>query len=56
MSGQMMTAAALLAANPNPTYEEMIAAMRYNSCRCGTYARIGRAVMRAAELMRGQKV
>jgi isoquinoline 1-oxidoreductase alpha subunit len=56
MSGQMMTAAALLAANPNPTYEEMIAAMRYNYCRCGTYARIGRAVMRAAELMRGQKV
>ncbi|GIV87899.1 MAG: oxidoreductase [Chloroflexus sp.] len=52
MSGQMMTAAALLAETPNPTYDEMIAAMRYNYCRCGSYARISRAVMRAAELIR----
>lgn len=52
MSGQMMTAAALLAENPHPTREEMIAAMRYNYCRCGAYARIARAVMRAAELMK----
>ncbi len=52
MSGQMMTAAALLAENPQPTREEMIAAMRYNYCRCGSYARIARAVMRAAELIK----
>ncbi|MFN3373783.1 MAG: (2Fe-2S)-binding protein [Chloroflexus sp.] len=52
MSGQMMTAAALLANNPNPTHDELIAAMRYNYCRCGAYARIARAVMRAAELMK----
>lgn len=52
MSGQMMTAAALLANNPNPTHDEMIAAMRYNYCRCGAYARIARAVRRAAELIK----
>ena len=50
MSGQMMTAAAFLAANPDPSDEEITAAMGYNYCRCGTYVRIKRAVARAAAL------
>lgn len=47
--GQIMTAAALLAANPQPTDEEIDAALSGNLCRCGTYQRIRRAVHRAAE-------
>jgi isoquinoline 1-oxidoreductase alpha subunit len=47
--GQMMTAAALLAANPSPTAAEINTAMRGNLCRCGTYPRIRKAVARAAE-------
>jgi isoquinoline 1-oxidoreductase alpha subunit len=47
-SGQIMRAAALLAANPRPTREEIIDAMSSNLCRCGTYPRIIRAVERAA--------
>jgi len=50
MSGQMMTAAALLAANPSPSDEEIVEAMGYNYCRCATYARIRRAVAHAANL------
>jgi len=50
MSGQMMTAAALLEQNPNPTGEEIRQAMNSNYCRCGTYYRIRKAVARAAEL------
>ncbi len=48
-SGQIMRAADLLANNPNPTREEIIAHMSTNICRCGTYARIIRAIERAAE-------
>jgi isoquinoline 1-oxidoreductase alpha subunit len=55
MSGQMMTAAALLAENANPSDDEIVAAMRYNYCRCGTYPRIKRAVVRAAALARGEE-
>lgn len=47
--GQIMTAAALLAENPNPSDEEITAAMSGNLCRCGTYLRIRRAIHRAAE-------
>ncbi len=47
--GQIMNAAALLRKNPNPTDEEIDAAMRDNLCRCGTYLRIRRAIRRAAE-------
>jgi aerobic-type carbon monoxide dehydrogenase small subunit (CoxS/CutS family) len=47
--GQIMQAAALLAENPDPTDEEIDAAMSGNLCRCGTYSRIRRAVHRAAE-------
>jgi isoquinoline 1-oxidoreductase alpha subunit len=52
-AGQIMTAAALLARTPNPTDEQIIAAMNGNLCRCGTYLRIRQAVRRAAELNAG---
>ena len=47
-SGQIMTAAALLAANPHPDDEQIDAAMRGNICRCGTYPRIRQAIHKAA--------
>jgi aerobic-type carbon monoxide dehydrogenase small subunit (CoxS/CutS family) len=47
--GQIMTAAALLAENPDPSDEEIDAAQAGNLCRCGTYQRIRRAIHRAAE-------
>lgn len=50
MSGQMMTAAALLEQNPNPSVEEIRQGMNGVYCRCGTYYRIRKAVERAAEL------
>jgi isoquinoline 1-oxidoreductase subunit alpha len=48
-SGQLMTAAALLAKNPAPTDADIDAALSGNLCRCGTYQRIRRAVHRAAQ-------
>ncbi len=51
-SGQMMTAAAFLATNRNPSAAQVDEAMNANLCRCGTYPRIRAAVMRAAELLR----
>jgi isoquinoline 1-oxidoreductase subunit alpha len=48
-SGQIMQAAALLAATPNPTDAEIDEAMSGNLCRCGTYARIRAAVKDAAK-------
>jgi isoquinoline 1-oxidoreductase alpha subunit len=50
--GQIMGAAALLAARPDPTDEDIDAALSGNVCRCGTYIRIRAAVKRAAELAR----
>lgn len=47
--GQIMTAAALLAKNPNPAVENIEKAMSGNLCRCGTYQRIRIAIQRAAE-------
>ena len=47
-SGQIMSAAALLASNPNPSDEDIDVAMAGNVCRCGTYDRIRRAIHRAA--------
>jgi isoquinoline 1-oxidoreductase alpha subunit len=47
-AGQIMTAAALLAAKPNPTDVEIDQSMAGNLCRCGTYTRIRAAVKRAA--------
>ena len=50
-SGQIMTAAALLAKNPKPSDADIDNAMSGNICRCGTYQRIRRAIHRAAEIM-----
>jgi aerobic-type carbon monoxide dehydrogenase small subunit (CoxS/CutS family) len=47
-SGQLMSAAALLAKHAAPTDAEIDAAMSGNICRCGTYQRIRRAIHRAA--------
>ncbi|MEZ4772653.1 MAG: (2Fe-2S)-binding protein [Bacteroidia bacterium] len=47
-AGQIMNAAALLKANPNPTDAEIEAAMNGNICRCGTYTRIKAAIKAAA--------
>ena len=52
-SGQLMSAAALLARSPNPTDLEIDDAMTGNICRCGTYLRIRAGIHRAAELGRG---
>ena len=49
-SGQIMTAAALLKNNPNPTDEDIDAAMEGNICRCGTYIRIKQAIKTASKL------
>jgi isoquinoline 1-oxidoreductase alpha subunit len=46
--GQLVQAAALLAANPDPSDSEITTAMEGNLCRCGTYQRIRRAIRRAA--------
>src|SRR5258708_5590888 len=51
-SGQIMQAASLLAKNTNPTRDEVIAHMDGNLCRCMTYSRIQKAIMRAASEMR----
>ena len=48
-SGQLMSAAALLARTPRPNDQEIDAAMTGNVCRCGTYQRIRAAIHRAAE-------
>lgn len=53
--GQMMSAAALLAVNGSPSDADIDDAMAGNLCRCGTYARIRKAIHHAAELSRGQK-
>ncbi|HET9219670.1 MAG TPA: (2Fe-2S)-binding protein [Terriglobia bacterium] len=47
-SGQLMSAAALLAKKPKPTDADIDSAMAGNICRCGTYQRIRRAIHRAA--------
>ncbi len=48
-SGQIMSAAALLSTNPQPTDSDIDAAMAGNLCRCGTYVRIRQAIHLAAE-------
>jgi isoquinoline 1-oxidoreductase subunit alpha len=52
-SGQIMSAAALLARNPSPSDEDIDTAMSGNICRCGTYGRIRKAIHRAADMMKG---
>jgi len=49
-SGQIMQAASLLASNPKPTRDEIVAAMDGNICRCGTYQRIVAAIELAASM------
>jgi nicotinate dehydrogenase subunit A len=48
INGMIMEAAALLAANPKPSDEQIRSALANNLCRCGTHVRILRAVKRAA--------
>jgi isoquinoline 1-oxidoreductase alpha subunit len=48
-SGQIIQALALLSGNPHPSEEEIVAAMAGNLCRCGSYARIKKAIRRAAD-------
>ena len=47
--GQIMSASALLASNPNPTDADIDAAMSGNICRCGTYPRIRAAIKQASQ-------
>ena len=51
-SGQIMQAAELLATNKRPSRAEIVAHMDGNLCRCMTYSRIQKAIMRAASEMR----
>ena len=55
-SGQIMEAAALLARNPKPTREEIVAGMNGHICRCITYHRIIRAIERVASAPPGAKI
>jgi len=54
-SGQIMSATALLAANPKPSDADIDAAMSGNICRCGTYARIREGIKRAAQVVASDK-
>lgn len=47
-SGQVMSAVALLEQNPNPTVDDIDAAMAGNVCRCATYVRIRNAIKQAS--------
>lgn len=51
-SGQIMSAAALLKAKPNPTDADIDTAMQGNLCRCGTYQRIRSAIHKAADMIK----
>lgn len=55
-AGQIMSAAALLSRNPNPTDADIDNAMAGNYCRCGTYNRIRSAIHGAADMMTAQYV
>jgi isoquinoline 1-oxidoreductase alpha subunit len=52
-SGQIMTAAALIEAKPDPTDNDIDAAMSGNVCRCGTYQRVREAIHLAAKIRKG---
>lgn len=53
INGIIMSAAALLEKNPKPSRDDMAAALSRNLCRCGTHARVLRAIQRAALEMAG---
>lgn len=50
-AGQIMNAASLLAVNAAPTDKEIDSAMQGNICRCGTYQRIKKAIIEAADTL-----
>jgi isoquinoline 1-oxidoreductase alpha subunit len=52
-AGQIMSAAALLKSNPNPSSEAIEGAMAGNICRCGTYSRIVAAIQTASTRLQG---
>ena len=54
-TGQMMSAAALITKNANPSEADIIGAMDGNVCRCGTYHRIQKAIVRAGKSVAGAK-
>lgn len=54
-SGQIMAAAVLLAAKPNPTDKDIDDGMAGNICRCGTYPRIRQAIHLAAKARGGAR-
>ena len=54
-SGQLMSAAVLLKENPNPSDDDIDAAMAGNLCRCGTYVRIRKAIHAAAQMQKEVK-
>ncbi len=54
-SGQIMAAAALLEAKPDPSDGDIDSAMSGNICRCGTYVRVREAIHLASKLKRGGK-
>jgi aerobic-type carbon monoxide dehydrogenase small subunit (CoxS/CutS family) len=51
-SGMILTAAALLETNPDPTEREIVHFMEGNICRCGTYLRIIAAIRQAAKMLK----
>jgi aerobic-type carbon monoxide dehydrogenase small subunit (CoxS/CutS family) len=53
--GMILKASSVLAGNPKPTREQIIAAMDGNLCRCGAHVRIVQAVQEAAQKMRGER-
>ena len=54
-TGQMMSAAALITKNAKPSEADIINAMDGNICRCGTYHRIQKAIVRAGNTVAGVK-
>jgi nicotinate dehydrogenase subunit A len=54
LSGILMSAKALIEANPNPSRTEVVATLDVHLCRCGAHNRIVRAVQRAAAMLRGE--
>jgi nicotinate dehydrogenase subunit A len=55
INGMIMQAAAFLAGSPKPSEADVKNALATNLCRCGTHARIVRAVMRAADVVKGRQ-
>jgi nicotinate dehydrogenase subunit A len=55
INGMIMQSAAFLVTNPRPNDADIKNALAANLCRCGTHARIVRAVKRAADLVQGRQ-